>query len=129
MLFTLLNGSPFSYKIAAIIPSFLIIMTFAFPVWCLCLPFVIAFKDAQKGRLWILLVGGTLIGPVSMALWSLFLQLRGEDPHEIWYGDPLAGIGGFACIIFALIVGFLTTSIYLVSLRALRRSSTLFLHT
>jgi hypothetical protein len=99
-------------------------MTFAFPVWCLCLPFVIAFKDAEKRRLWILLMGGTLIGPASMALWCLILQLRGGDPHEIWHGDPLAGIGGIEWMIFSLIVGFLTTSIYLVSLRALRRYST-----
>jgi hypothetical protein len=102
---------------------FRVTMIFAFPVWCLCLPFVIAFKDAEKRYPWILLLGGTLIGPALLALWCLILQLRGGDPHTIWYGDPLAGPAVLPWI-SALIVGFLTTSIYLVSLRALHRSST-----
>jgi hypothetical protein len=127
VLSTMLNGSA-GYKISAIPFVFRATITYAFPVWFLCLPFVIAFKDAEKQRFWILLLGGTLIGPVSMALWSLTLQVRGEDPHMVWYGDPLAGIGGFACMIFALIVGFLAISIYLVSLRMFRRSSTQFTH-
>lgn len=122
--FELLLNPRSSWAGAAIPFFFRITMTFAFPVWCLCLPFVIAFKDVQKRRLWILLLGGTLIGPVSLALWGLSLQLTGGDPHTIWYGDPLAGIGGIACMLFALIVGFLTTSIYLASLRILRRFST-----
>jgi hypothetical protein len=124
VLFGLLSGSPTAFAFRATPFAFRIAMTFAFPVWCLCLPFVIAFKGAEKRRLWILLMGGTLIGPASLALWCLMLQLRGDDPHTIWYGDPLAGIGGIACTFFALIVGFLATSIYLASLRILRRSST-----
>jgi len=115
-LFSLLLDGPLIF-------IFRITMIFAFPVWCLCLPFVIAFKDAEKRRPWILLLSGTLIGPASLALWCLILQLRGGDPHTIWYGDPLAG-PAWLFWIYALIVGFLTTSIYLVSLRALHRSST-----
>ena len=91
-------------------------MIFAFPLWCLYLPFVIALKDAEERRIWITLLSGTLIGPASLALWGLMLQLRGGDPHEIWYGDPLIGLGGFAAMIFAFIVGFVTTSFYVVAL-------------
>ena|ERR1035437_101727 len=69
--------SLFFYGYAILI--FRITMIFAFPVWCLCLPFVIAFKDVEKRRPWILLLGGTLIGPASLALWCLILQLRGGD--------------------------------------------------
>jgi hypothetical protein len=99
-------------------------MTFAFPLWCLYLPFVIALKDAEERRIWITLLSGTLIGPASLALWGLMLQLRAGDPHEIWYGDPLIGVGGFAAMIFAFIVGFVTTSFYIIALRIVHRRST-----
>ena len=48
-LFSLLLDGP-------VILLFRITMMFAFPVWCLCLPFVIAFKDAEKRRAWTLLL-------------------------------------------------------------------------
>jgi len=98
-------------------------MIFAFRLWCLYLPFVIALKDAEERRIWIILLSGTLIGPASLALWGLMLQLRGGDPREIWYGDPLVGLGGFAAMIFALIVGFVTTSFYVIALRIVHRRS------
>ena len=98
-------------------------MVLGFPVWCLYLPFVIALKDAEERRIWITLLSGTLIGPASLALWGLMLQLRGGDPHEIWYGDPLIGLGGFAAMIFAFIVGFVTTSFYVIALRIVHRRS------
>jgi hypothetical protein len=98
---------------------------FAIPVWCLYLPFVIALKDAEGRRRWIILLSGILMGPTSLALWGLTLQLRGADPHNIWQGDPLIGLGGIAAMIFAAIVGFLTTSFYLIALRVLRRRTTI----
>jgi hypothetical protein len=103
---------------------FRVAMTFALPVWCLYLPVVIALKDAEEGRIWTILFSGILIGPASLALWGLILQLRGGDAHQIWHGDPLVGLGGIAAITFALIVGFLTTSFYVIALRILHRRST-----
>jgi len=101
-------------------------MTFAFPVWCLYLPFVLALRDAEGSRIRTILVSGLLIGPVSLALWGLILQLRGGDPHLIWHGDPLLGVlGGVAAMmIFALIVGFLTAFSYVIALKLLYRRST-----
>jgi hypothetical protein len=53
--------------------------------------------------------------------------VRGGDPHKIWYGDPLLGVlGGLAAMmIYALIVGFLTTSFYVIALRVLRGRTTI----
>jgi cellobiose-specific phosphotransferase system component IIC len=100
---------------------FRITMKFALPVWCLCLPFVIALKDAEEGRMRTILVSGILIGPAALGLWCFMLQLRGGDTTKIWLGDPLIGIGGFSGMIFALIVGFLTTSFYVMALKVLYR--------
>ena len=50
-------------------------MTLALPIWCLYLPFVIALKDAEEWRIWIILFSGILIGPASLASWGLILQL------------------------------------------------------
>jgi len=119
LVFILLFGAgavPLVFRVAIMV---------AIPVWCLYLPFVIALKDAEGWRIWIILLSGILIGPTSLALWGLTLQLRGGDPHKIWQGDPLIGLGGIAAIIFAAIVGFLTTSFYLIALRALRRRTTI----
>jgi len=107
------------FRAGPFLPVFRIALVFALPVWCLCLPFVIALKEARRIRT--TLFGGILIGPASIGLWCLILQLRGGDPYQIWRGDPLTGIGGLAALICALIVGFLTTSLYLLVLRVLHR--------
>ncbi len=109
------------FRAGAFLPVFHVTMVFALPVWCLYLPFVIALKDAEARRIWTILFSGILIGPASLAFWSLILQLRGGDPYTIWHGDPLSGLGGIAAMIYALIVGFLTTSFYLLALRVLHR--------
>jgi hypothetical protein len=93
----------------------------ALPVWCLFLPVVIAVRDAEERRSRFILFSGTVIGPVSVVLWCIILQFRGTDLQTVWYGDPLTGVGGISGGIFALIVGFLTTSFYVIGLRALRR--------
>ncbi len=101
---------------------FRVTMMFALPAWCLYLPFVIALKDAEQGRIWIILFSGILIGPASLILWGLIPQLRGGDPVAIWQGDPL--IGGTALVmICALMVGFLTTCVYVIALKVLYRRS------
>jgi hypothetical protein len=99
-------------------------MIFAFPVACLYVPFVLAFKDAEGRRIWTILFSGILLGPASLALWGLILQLRGDDPHTIWQGDPLIGMGGISAMIFALIVGSLTTFLYVIALKVLHHTST-----
>jgi hypothetical protein len=118
VLFSLLSGGAGS--ILSIFLIFRVSLTFAFPVGCLYLPVLLAFRNREEKRMPIILLGGILIGPASMALWGLVLEWRGLDPHMIWYGDPLTGIGGFAVILFALIVGSLTTFFYYFWLRATR---------
>jgi hypothetical protein len=118
----LLSGQGIFHAATALL-IFRVTMTFALPVWCLYLPLVIALKDAEGQRIRTILFSGTLIGPVSMALWAFILQLRGGDSHQIWHGDPLIGMGGIATIIFALTVGFLTTSLYVIALKLLHRWS------
>ena len=109
------------FRAGAFLPVFHVTMVFALPVWCLYLPFVIVLKDAEARRIWAILFSGILIGPASLAFWCLILQIRGRDPYTIWHGDPLIGLGGIAAMICALIVGFLTTSLYLLALRVLHR--------
>jgi hypothetical protein len=123
LLFNLLFSGPGFFRAETVRLIFRATMIFAFPVWCLYLPLVIALKDAEERRIWVLLFSGILIGPVSLALWGLILQVRGEDPRKIWHGDPLLFglIGGMIC---ALIVGFLTTSSYVIALKVLHRRST-----
>jgi hypothetical protein len=108
---------------ASVFFIFGVTMTLALPVWCLYLPFVIALKDAEERRIWTILFRGILIGPASLALWCLILQLRGGDPHTIWQGAP-PGLGCNSAVILALIVGFLTTSFYVIALKVLHRRST-----
>lgn len=107
------------FRAGPFLPIFQVTMVFALPIWCLYLPFVIALKDAEARRIWAILFSGILIGPASLASWCLILQQRGGAPYTIWHGDPLVGLGGMAAIIYALIVGFLTTSLYVVALRVL----------
>jgi hypothetical protein len=100
---------------------FRVTMTFAFPVGCLYMPVLIFLRNTAEQRVPIILLGGIVIGPSSMALWGLALQWRGGDTHAIWHGDPLTGVGGFAALLFALIVGSLTTFFYIFALKVTHR--------
>jgi hypothetical protein len=123
LLFNVLFSGPGFFRVGTVLLIFRVTLIFALPVWCLYLPFVIALKNAEERRIWTILVSGILIGPASLVLWSLILQLRGGDPDTIWQGDPLAfGVSGV--MIFALIVGFLTTSFYVIALKVLHHRST-----
>lgn len=115
-LFSLIFGGA-----GSIFPIFRITMTFALPVGCLYLPFLIALRATEEQRTRIIILGGILIGPLSMALWSLVLQWGGGDMHTIWHGDPLTGVGGFVAMFFALIVGSLATSFYIFALKVAHR--------
>jgi hypothetical protein len=97
---------------------FRITMMFALPVACLYLPIVIMLRDAEEGRMRIIAGTGVLIGPISLVLWGLILVARGEP--SVWQGDGL-GLGLVAAIIFASIVGFLTTMFYVVALKLIHR--------
>ena len=104
---------------------FRVTMMCALPVWCLCLPVVIALKDLAGWRSWTILLSGSLIGPLLMGLWFLVLQIGGASPQTMWEGDPLIGWLGssIAGMIFAFIVGLLTSSLYLLFFTILHRRS------
>jgi hypothetical protein len=108
-----------------VLPIFRVTMMCALPIWCLCLPVVIAAKQAEGWKMWAILPIGSLIGPLAIGLWFLVLQMGGASPQTMWQGDPLIGWVGssIAGMIFALIVGVLTSSFYLVIFRALNRRS------
>jgi hypothetical protein len=118
LLFTLLfNRAAFTFSI---VPIFQPIMMFALPVWCLYLPWVIALKDAEGRRIWTILFSGSLIGPASVFLWCFILQIFGNNA---WRADPLTGIGGVSGMIFAFIVGFFMTCLYVIALKVVHRLS------
>lgn len=102
---------------AAFVFIFRVTMIFALPVACLYLPFVIALPDAENGRIGVILVSGVLFGPVALALWNFILGLRG---HPIWHEHDVGpGFAGF--LLFALIVGSMTTTFYVIALKLVHR--------
>lgn len=116
--FTLLFCVIFNARVAVLL-VFRLTMLLALPVACLYLPFVVMFRNAEERRGRIILLTATLIGPVSVTLWCLFVQLRGANPETVWRGDPLIGIGGIAGVIFACLVGCLTACCYIAALKLL----------
>lgn len=117
----LLLFSARSFRIESLFIVFRTTMLIALPVWCLYLPFAISLKDAESRQFRTFITGGTLIGPALLGLWGIILQLKGGDPNRIWFGEL---VGGLAEIVFALIVGFLTTFFYVHALKILYRRST-----
>ena len=99
-------------------------MMFALPVWFVYLPLTVKLKDAEDSRIWILLVSGTLIGPLSLTIWLLILQLGGGDARTIWgQGDPEAPSTA-AFMIYASVVGFVAAAIYGIFLKIIYRLTT-----
>ena len=96
----------------------------ALPAWFLYLPVGLAFKDAEQRRLWIILTSGTLIGPACLIVLGVIVQLRGGDVHMIWQGDGGESLGIVEFIPFALGLGFLTASVYVIGLKVMRGRST-----
>jgi hypothetical protein len=107
-------------SVEAVVFIFKYTMIYALPVWFLYLPLVVLLKDADERRGWILLATGFLIGPACMALLGLILQVRGENAHIVWQGDGEAP-GAVGCMISASIVGFVTTGLYVTSMKLLSR--------
>jgi hypothetical protein len=93
---------------------FRITMKFALPVACLYLPIVIMQRDAEKRRIFVIAGSGIVIGPAFIALLALIAGIRGQP--DVIKGDPLA-FGLVACLIFAFIVGSLTTILYITALK------------
>jgi hypothetical protein len=121
--------SLFSLLIITVFPigfqlGLLVATIVALPVLCLSLPMVLILQntDGRRGRL--ILFTSTLIGPVSIVLWCLLLQIKGADPTSVWKGDPLTGIGGLWGTVFALVVGFVAGCCYVTGLKMVRRRST-----
>jgi hypothetical protein len=114
-----------SAKVGLVVPIFRITMMCALPVWCLCLPLVIALKNMEGSRIWIVLLAGGLIGPLLVGFWFLILQMGGAHQQTFWQGGPLIGWAGsgIAGMIFAFIVGLLTSSLYVVVFRVIHRRS------
>lgn len=119
VLFTLVSG-----RLRTLDPLpfiFLGTLVFALPVWCLYLPFILKLKDAEGRRRWIILVTGTLIGPVATGLAAVVFLLNTVGLQRIIYGTgDLRAIG--ALMGFAFFVGSLTSAFYVLALRrTLRR--------
>jgi hypothetical protein len=114
-----------SAKAGLIVPIFRMTMMCALPIWCLCLPLVIAMKNTEGWRMWTILLTGSLLGPLLVGLWFLLLELGGASQPMVWQGDPQLGWAGrsIAGMFFALIVGLLTTSTYLIAIKLLHRRS------
>ncbi|MCL4842350.1 MAG: hypothetical protein KJZ79_10935 [Bryobacteraceae bacterium] len=119
ILFTLVSGSLGTRGSFPFI--FLGTLVFALPVWCLYLPFILKLKDAEGRRRWIILVTGTLIGPVATGLAAVVFLLNTVGLQRIIYGTgDLRAIG--ALMGFAFFVGSLTSAFYVLALRrTLRR--------
>lgn len=96
-------------------------LLFALPVSGLYLAAVGFLRSARMQRYRNIFLTATLFGPVALALWCLLLQLRGGHANQIWYGDPLIGIGGLACLVAAAIVGSMTAGFYIVIVSIIHR--------
>lgn len=107
------------FSFDAVPPYFLLILLIAWPAWCLYLPVVIGFKDAEAWRLWTILSGGVLVGPLSLVLWDAAARLHGDvNVPILGLRDPLNVLHGFGMIV-AVVVGSLTTCAYICGLKIL----------
>lgn len=107
------------FSLDAVPPYFLLTLLIAWPAWCLYLPVVIGFKDAEAWRLWTILSAGVLAGPLSLVLWDAAARLHGDvNVPILGLRDPLDVLRGFG-IIVAVVVGSLTTFAYVFGLKIL----------
>jgi hypothetical protein len=113
-LFSLAFAGLYGWSPDALARDFLITMKFALPVACLFLPIVITQRDAEEWRTLVIAGSGIVIGPAFIVLLALIAALRGKP--DVIAGDPL-GFGLKACLVFAFIVGSLTTILYITTLK------------
>jgi hypothetical protein len=81
----------------------------ALPVWLLALPLVVALKDAEGWRGWVILLGGVSIGPSFILVWILIAT----GGRFNWKGDGYSLFAAFA-------ISSLTTLFYLLALKFFR---------
>ena len=114
-LFSLAFARLFGWSPDALARDFLITMKIALPVACLFLPIVIKQRDAEEGRAWVIVGSGLVIGPAYLLLRGLIAAIGGE-PH-VFERDEASPFGIVAFLIFASIVGSLTTILYVAALK------------
>ncbi len=111
---------PFSLLVGKAMGSVALVLSVtlmaAFPVWCLYLPFIFRFNNANGRRSLILVLGGTLIGPAT--IFVLGLVMGNENFFwKFWSGNIEEGMGAGYSIVLASIVGFFTSAIYVLFLK------------
>lgn len=120
-LFSLAFARLFGWSPDALARDFLITMKIALPVAFLFLPIVIKQRDAEEGRAWVIVGCGFVIGPAYLLLRTLIAG--GGDPHA-FERDEASPFGIVAFLIFAAIVGSLTTILYVTALKLVHRLTT-----
>jgi hypothetical protein len=113
-LFNLRGISSYRLDIGIRFDFFVLTLLFALPGWLLCLPLVIAFKDAESWRGWVILIVGVSIGPGFILAWRLLTMPNGG--HFTRQGD------GYS-LLASTIVSFLTTIFYVLTLKIIHRRS------
>lgn len=110
----------YSVHISVAAAFFIYTLMYASPAWCLYLPVVIAFKDAEGRRIWTILSVGILVGPLSLVLWSVADRLHSVNAWRTGLWDSIEAFPAIF-LVFAAIVGSLTTCAYVYGLKILHR--------
>lgn len=101
-------------------PVFIFTLVFASPAWCLYLPVVIAFKNAEGRRIWTILSIGILAGPLTLLLWGAVDEVPRANTLRTGLWNFFEALP-VSFLVFALIVGSLTTCAYVFGLKILHR--------
>lgn len=105
-------SAPHGTQLRTLVDVFPVTLLFASPVWLLSLPLVVALRDAEGWRGWVILITGVSLGPAFLLIWSLIAQPSGG--HLTWERE------GFF-LISALMISFLTTLFYVLTLKFTHR--------
>ena len=108
--------------VGSVVAIFSVTIMFALPVSLLYLPVVTTIEGTARWRKWILLLSGSLIGPIVIAIFAVMLRLGGSDPDKIWRGDPLTGLGAGSGMMLAGIVGGMAALIYVIASKIFDKS-------
>jgi hypothetical protein len=76
---------------------------------------VITQRDAEEGRMRVIAGSGIVIGPAYLVLRGLILVMLGEP--GVFERDAASPFGMVAVLVFAFIVGSLTTILYITALK------------
>ena len=114
-LFSLAFARLFGWSPDALARDFLITMKIALPVAFLYLPIVIMLRDAEEGRMRVIVGSGIVIGPAYLVLRGLTFAMLGHP--GVFERDGASPFGPVAFLVFAFIVGTLTTILYITALK------------